>query len=390
MLILDEPYISDFLENTIVEMELPVLKNDAIEKFDLSDNINYISDEEFIKKFKENEEIFIYSNSENPINWISNNLSFSNLPKKINIFKNKVKFRKLLKDIYPDFFYKEISFSELDEVDITEIKKPFIIKPSIGFFSMGVHKVNSVDEWGSVVSELKREVKRMQGKYPIEVINANKFIIEENIEGEEFAIDVYYNNSGEAVILNIFKHIFSSDEDVSDRVYITSKEIIEKYHSLFSDFLSKMGDLVNLCNFPMHVEFRVDKDNQVIPIEVNPMRFAGWCTTDIAYYAYGINVYEYFFKQKTPDWEEILKDKEDKIYSIVVADLPGDIEIDDVEGIDYEGFISHFENPLEVRKIDYEEHAVFAFLFTETNRENWQELEEILNSDLKEYIKLKE
>jgi len=390
VLILDKPYISKFLENTIMEMKLPVLKNDATKEFGLTSDIDYLKDEEFIRKFKENEEFFIYSNSENPINWIANNLSFTDLPGKINLFKDKVEFRKLLKDIYPDFFYKEITFNELDEVDITEIRKPFIIKPSIGFFSMGVYKVNSVDDWGNVVKKLKREVKRMKGKYPIEVIDSSKFIIEENIEGEEFAIDVYYNDSGEPVILNIFKHIFSSGKDVSDRVYITSKEIIENYHNLFLDFLSQMGNLVNIYNFPMHVEFRVDKDKQVIPIEVNPMRFAGWCTADIAYYAYGINVYEYFFKQKVPDWEEILKDKENKIYSIVVADLPGGIDIDDIKGIDYEGFVSHFENPLEVRKIDYEEHAVFAFLFTETSRENWQELEQILNSDLKEYIKLKE
>ena len=386
MLILDKPYISDFLEETIIELELPVLKNESIEEFDLSQEINFLTEEEFIKKSK-NSKNFIYSNSENPINWIANNLSFTGLPERINNFKDKFKFRELIQDIYPNFYYQKISFNNLDEIDISKIDKPFIIKPAVGFFSMGVYKVNNDDQWKEVVANLKEEVELMAERYPNEVINSNKFIIEENIEGREFAVDIYYNDLGEPVILNIFEHLFSSGDDVSDRVYITSKEIIEKYHKTFLKFLAKIGELVNLRNFPMHVEFRVDKEENVIPIEINPMRFAGWCTTDIAYYAYGINVYQYFFEQKSPDWNEILKDKEDKVYSIVVADLPKDIVVDEIKKIDYNKFLSHFEKPLKLRKIDYAKHGVFAFIFAETSLENRSELEEILNSDLKEYIK---
>ena len=388
MLILDKPYVSKFLEDTILKMNLPVLKNGAVEEFGL-DKVNALEAEEFVDKIKGDKEALIYSNSENPINWITNNLSFTALPENINLFKDKVKFRELLKNMYPNFFYKEVSFNELEDLDISGIKLPFIIKPSVGFFSMGVYKVSSTSEWGQVVDKLKNEVKNMGDNYPVEVIDANKFIIEENIEGEEFAIDIYYNDKGKPVILNILKHIFSSGEDVSDRVYISSKEIIEEYHDLFLRFLSEMGKLVYLKNFPMHVECRVDEEGKIAPIEVNPMRFAGWCTTDIAYYAYGINVYEYYFKQKEPDWVEILKGKEDKIYSIVVADLPKDIELDDIEEVDYDKFISYFENPLETRKIDYMKHGVFAFLFAETSSENWGELEDILKSDLKEYLRLK-
>lgn len=386
MIILDRPYVSKFLEDTIVELDLPVLKNEAVEGFELEDNINFLEADEFITELKEDKERLIYSNSENPINWITNNLFFTELPQKIDLFKNKVKFRQLVEDMYPDFFYKEVSFDQLEELDIAEMELPFIIKPSIGFFSLGVYKVNNASDWEKVVDKLKEEVEDMTANYPSEVINAEKFIIEENIPGEEFALDIYYNNCGQPVILNILKHIFSSGEDVSDRVYITSKDIIEDYHDLFLDFLSEIGKKANLSNFPMHIEFRMNKKGEIIPIEVNPMRFAGWCTTDLAYYAYGINVYEYFFEQKEPAWEEILKSKEDKIYSIVVADLPKDIDCSDIRGVDYNKFSSYFENSLEMRRIDYRKHGVFAFLFAETSSNNWEELEGILNSDLKEYL----
>jgi len=389
MLILEKPYVSKFLEDTITQLGLPVLKNKATEEFKLNENINFVEEEEFVNKIKENEDYLIYCNSENPINWITKNLSFTNLPEKIDAFKNKVIFRDLLKHIHPDFFYKEVSFNELEEIDINEITMPFIIKPSVGFFSIGVYKVNSISGWEKVKNQLKKDVNNIGDNYPVEVIDTNKFIIEENIEGDEFAIDLYYDENSNPVILNILEHLFASGEHVNDRVYITSKKIMRKYYDLFFDFLAEIGKLITLERFPMHIEFRVDKDMNIIPIEINPMRFAGWCTTDIAYYAYGINVYDYFFKQKKPDWEKILKNKEDKIYSIVIADLPKDIEIHNIRKIDYNKFYSYFENALEMRKIDYFKYGVFAFLFAETSYNNRQELEKILRSNLKEYVEFK-
>lgn len=147
-----------------------------------------------------------------------------------------------------------------------------------------------------------------------------------------------------------------------------------------------MGDLIELRGFPMHIEFRVDSNNHIIPIEVNPMRFAGWCVTDIAWYAFGINVYEFFLEQKQPDWNVILKDKNDDIFSMVVADLPKDIPVDNIKKIDYEKFRTYFEDPLELRKIDYKKHGVFAFQFARTSYKNRKLLEDILQSDLKEFL----
>jgi carbamoylphosphate synthase large subunit len=144
-------------------------------------------------------------------------------------------------------------------VQLDIIETPFIIKPSVGFFSLGVYKVNSTADWEQVVDNLTEEVENTAHNYPPEVINTNQFIIEENIEGEEFAVDLYYDREGKPVILNILQHIFSSGEDVSDRVYITSKEIIEDYHDLFADFLSTMGDKADFKNFPLHIEFRVNE-----------------------------------------------------------------------------------------------------------------------------------
>lgn len=386
MIILDHPYVSQILEDTIARNNYPVLKNEASEELKLREDLKFMDDQTFVEVIKEKKFPLVYTNSENSIEWISRHLNFTPLPQLILNFKDKVKFRKLIKNLYPDFFFKEVSFDDLEKISCEKLPYPFIIKPSVGFFSIGVHVVNNASEWKKVVAKLKSEIGSLGRNFPGEVINVSNFILEEIIPGDEFAVDVYYDKNGKPVVLNILKHLFSSAEDVSDRVYTTSKQIIEEHLESFTQFLSKMGDLIELRGFPMHIEFRVDSNNHIIPIEVNPMRFAGWCVTDIAWYAFGINVYEYFLEQKQPDWKVILKDKSDDIFSMVVADLPKDIPAENIKAIDYEKFRTYFEDPLELRKIDYKKHGVFAFQFARTSCKNRKLLEDILQSDLKEFL----
>jgi len=252
---------------------------------------------------------------------------------------------------------------------------------------MGVYKVSSQREWNTTIDLVAKEIDQIKNLYPDEVLNTSSFIIEQCINGEEFAVDAYYNSMGDPVILGIFAHAFSSDSDVSDRVYITSKNIIENNLTEFTGFAARIGKLAGVKNFPVHIELRRDADGNLLPIEVNPMRFGGWCTTaDTTFMAYGVNPYAYFYSQQEPDWKEALKNKEGKLFSIVVLDNSTGIEGKEISSFDYEKLLSNFEKPLEIRKIDCMEYPVFGFLFTETREENFAELKNILDSDLREYI----
>jgi hypothetical protein len=111
--------------------------------------------------------------------------------------------------------------------------------------------------------------------------------------------------------------------------------------------------------------------------------------TDMAYYAYNINPYEYFFDQKEPNWNELLKNKDEKVYYVTIAGISKDIDLDKIEKINYEAFLSNFSHPLELRKTDFKKYPVFAFMFSETTKENFKEVEYMLNADLKEFIILK-
>lgn len=388
MIILDHPYVSDFLIDTAARLQAPVLRNEMSSGLNPDKPLNLFDEAEFIELAKEKGACRLYTNSENSIDWISENLGFTGLPEKIELFKNKVKFRELLERIYPDFQYLGVKFGELDEIQIEELKKPFIIKPAVGFFSLGVHKVSENEEWAGVLKSIKAEVKELRGIYPVQVLDVEQFIIEECIEGEEFAVDAYYNGEGKPVVLNILKHIFSSDADVSDRVYFTSKEVIETYREAIEDLLKEIGKLADLTDFPFHIELRIGNDRRIQPIELNPMRFAGWCTTDIAYFAYGINTYKYFLEGLEPDWGRLLEGKSRKNYCLIVLDKSGELasRAITIKGFDYEKLLSDFERPLELRKTDHEKYKVFGFLFTETRAEEWGEIERILKSDLSEYV----
>ena len=390
MFFVDKPYVSDFFKKTVRDNGIPVVATELSKQLDLYDATQLISESRAIEMVRERENIPIYTTSENAIGWISENLSFSDLPAKIELFKDKLKFRQLTKTIFPDFYFWGVGINELNDIQFDELPLPFIIKPSIGFMSMGVYKVANEKEWVAAIASITSEIVQVKGLYPDSVLDTSSFIIEQCINGEEFAVDVYYNADGEAVVLGILKHVFSSDADVSDRVYVTSKDIIEQNLTEFTEFADKIGRLAEVKNFPVHIELRRDNDGTILPIEVNPMRFGGWCTTaDISFLAYGFNPYLYYYKQQKPDWSQLLQGKEGKLYSVVVLDNSTGCEIDAIRSFDYDKLLTKFKKPLELRRIDFQQYPVFGFLFAETEEQGFAELQDILESDLREFISLR-
>jgi len=387
MIILDKPYISEFLLDTLERNKISVIRNTIVSEYTQKRNLNLLSEEDAIKFFNGPGYPLLYTNSENSICWIEKNLQYTSLPGKIKLFKNKVLFRDLIRDLFPDFFYKGVSLEELESIEVSGFPLPFIIKPAVGFFSLGVYKVEKQEDWSETVKTIIKEIDLIKDLYPPEVLHTGEFIVEECIEGDEFAIDCYFNEDGNPVVMNIMKHIFSSGADVNDRVYVTSKAIIENYLDSITRFLSEIGKRAGLVNFPAHVEVRIDEKGIVAPIEVNPLRFGGWCSTpDLAWHAYGINLYEYLFQHKEPDWNSILQDKDGAVFSNIVLNNSTGIEGKNIQSFDYKKLLADFEKPIELRKADYSKFPLFGFLFCETRQQNMQELERILMSDLNEYV----
>ncbi len=369
MIILEKPYVSDFLIETIKKNNYSVFDNETARQ--------YFKKEKLSSKTELDNADLIYSNSENAIGSIDNK-SIKNL---ITLSKDKALFREKLKPIFPDYFFKKLTLDELKKFDKSKLKFPLVLKPNIGFLSFGVYPIYTLNDWDSVLENLDKDIKKFENIFPKNVVNASEFLIEQMITGEEFAIDAYFDENSKATILNIFQHPFFDKNDVSDRIYYTNKKIIKQYLAKFEELLNKIGDLCNYKNFPFHLELRVDND-KIIPIELNPLRFCGWCITDIAYFAYGINVYEYFFNNKKPDWNTILKNTPDDYFYFTIGEVPKMQE--EIKEINYKKFLDNIKTPLCIRKIDFKKNPVFAIVFAKTK--STDEMKNLLKLNTKEFV----
>ena len=385
MIIIDKPYVSEFLVDSIVQNDWEVLENETIKLSNIEEGaFTTLSTKEAVEHYDPMRYPIIYSNSENSIDWVLENLPETELSRYIKIFKDKVEFRENLKNIFPDFYYRSVNYEDLKKINLDELKYPLVLKPAIGFLSLGVHTINNDDEWKKALFALEAEMQAAQKLYPQSVVDASKFIIEEYVDGEEFAIDAYFDKNGQPVILNIFQHPLLNSQDVRDRIYLMSVGIMVKYMAKFAMVLKQIGDAFDVRNFPFHIELRVTNEEKIIPIEINPMRFSGWCTADVAEYAWGINVYEYFMEQKKPDWNSILSEASRGVYYFSMAEVPNGVDRARIKSFDYEKYLSNFSKVLEVRRINPRNNPLFAVVFGQTNDK--EEIKRILQLKTKDYL----
>lgn len=240
-----------------------------------------------------------------------------------------------------------------------------------------------------MIKQLKKEMDvGIRSEYPREVINNQPFIIEKFIEGDEYVIDAYFSEDGKPIILNLFKRMFRHEKDVSNRIYYTSKQVINESLMKINTFLNTISSFFALKWIPIHIEIRLDKEGKIIPIEVSPLRFSEMCTNELGVYAYGINAYEYFFKQQKPDWESIVSVMDNFIYSYCCAKINSPIDCKKVESINHKGFKENFSEILEYRKMNIIDNSTFAVIFHKAP--DLEENMRLLNVDLNQYVILKE
>lgn len=385
MVILDTQYVSRELGEYLASSRMPVLRNQAALEAGGESRFHLVSEAEADALLAAGERV--YTSCENSLSWVLAHAVDKSLLDGIALCKDKAAFRRMLASIYPDFFFREVPVHELDALDFSTLKTPFILKPSVGFFSVGVYTIADEKDWQAALADIRKNTAAWQESYSQSVVGTSSFILEEYIRGDEYAVDFYYDSEGKAVILNILRHEFASFEDVSDRLYLTSADIIREHLEGFTAFFDAMNMQMKARNLPLHLELRVDK-GRIVPIEANPLRFAGWCVTDLSLYAWGFHTYDLFLRDVRPDWDSILEGREGRLFSAIILDPPADLEkpLKEAE-FRYDRLCADFQKVLELRRIDYRNGGpVFGFLFAETRADERSELDRILVSDLREYL----
>ncbi|MDD4702123.1 MAG: ATP-grasp domain-containing protein, partial [Desulfovibrio sp.] len=297
--------------------------------------------------------------------------------------KNKALTRELLRPLDTDYYFRRLDLAEVQALPCEALRTPCILKPAVGFFSLGVYHIGNADDWQAAKDTIAAEVAQWAAQYPQSVVDGNDWLLEEYIEGDEYAVDVYFDQHGKAVICNILRHEFTGDDDVSDRLYYTSASIIHNFLAEFELWFNRVNAILGLRNFPAHVELRRTAAGRILPIEFNPLRFAGWCSTDVSLFAWGFHSYGCFLEGQKPNLQEALKGKEGKLYTLMALNKPANCP--PVRSFDYEALSRGFAKVLCLRRHDYTRYGLFGFLFTETPENQRQELDRIAKSDLLEF-----
>lgn len=383
MLILEEPYVSPLLVQWAAEAQHPALRNEFTEAIaDRGVALNLVSDAEAAKRIDEGERV--YSNSENALDWVLKNTHDESLSHAIRFSKDKAEMREALAPLSPSLFYASYDRNELAAVDPAELPLPVVLKPAIGFCSMGVYAIEEPADWQRALDAIAHEESVWAQRYPGSVVDTGQFIVEGFIRGQEYAIDMFYDEDGRARCLNIMWHDFASDDDTSDRLYNTSHEIICEMLPVFTDWLNQVNEILGARNFPAHVEVRVDVDGNVIPIEFNPLRFAGLGGTDLAYWAWGLRTYEAYLNGDDVDLIALSAPHAGKVYTMSLLNPHPTADLS--KPFLYDVFAARFSKVLDFHRFDVNAVGSYGFLFLETDAETADELDFLLHSDLLEFL----
>jgi hypothetical protein len=384
MILLEEPYISQTLVDFLEKTKIPILSNNFVRRtLSTNSNLNVIEETDFIQLYRNSDYPKLYTVSEYALDWIYKTLGDDKLTEKVSLMKDKAAFRRASSCIYEDLCFLEISYADLAEFDISTIALPAVLKPSVGFLSAGVYTITDKIDWENAITDIHRNFVRQANNFPDDVVKDSSFILESYIQGREFAIDLYFKNF-DPVIINIFEHPFSSGKDVSDRLYYTNKVLFDNYLSVFTKHISRLNNVLKLDNIPVHIELRVDERNRIVPIEINPLRFAGLCLNELHCHITGKHPLSYFFESTIPDYTSMWEGKENKTFCFSIFEKPKGAK---GKQLDTNRLTQLFSKHLEIRTVNNPKLNILAFVFSETETSDQTEINNILHIDTLNLLK---
>lgn len=311
----------------------------------------------------------LYVPSETALSLVIDRLDDQDTRRGILNLKDKYLCRETLRSLYPDFHFEKCVINDLAE--LTFPKSRFVIKPQKGFFGTGVRLADANTDMKLLAEELIRDVQANSKFFPDSILSKEEFLLEEYIDGDEYAVDMYYNDQGVPIIINIYRHPEPEISAYAHLMYYSDVTLFSDHLGDFTSLFEQLGKSLNLRNFPIHAEFKL-KQGKFIPIEFNPMRYGGFGLADLGYLSYGFLPIQAYFDAIIPDWESIWKSKQEKIYAFILA-YNGQ-GIDPVQSKpDHAKFLEYLGKTARVVdyvRLDHTVNPVFGIAYIETEDRN--------------------
>lgn len=368
---LTSSYISPLLLATIEQNNIPVHLEQRV-KISPEYKLNLISQQDAISLFDKTGRLYL--NSEDSLSALESGSANESILKSIRFFKDKYLFKSCFKGERD--FLVQLDRSELESFVPPE-NRHLLVKPAVGFHSLGIRDFTGRKQWKKVTGEIVGEIDDFADVFNQGVLSSARFIVEDYLKGVELAADAYFNHDGKPVISCIYEHPFRDEQDTRDLVYHTSIGLIKKYYDKIMGLLEKISQREKIRNFPLHLEVRVN-NSKVVPIEGNPLRFGGFGLADLPYHSFGINPYLMYFKNREPDWEKILNSEDENHYAFILGQRPDDFN-PEKHGIDHQKYKQTFTDIIDYRMIDPAKYKFFSVAYAKSK--TLEDLTSYLNMD---------
>ncbi|MEA2095699.1 MAG: ATP-grasp domain-containing protein, partial [Candidatus Cloacimonadota bacterium] len=171
----------------------------------------------------------VYAPTESALEIILERSEDSVFTNAVNMLKDKYKFRELMSNLYPDFFFAKTTINELETIELDRSKK-YIVKPTKGFFGTAVKVLNKKTNISEITKEIRNELAENSRYFSESVLSKNELIIEQFVEGEEYAVDMYFNENGKPEIMNIYHHPLPEKIAYFNVLYYTNHQIFDKLY----------------------------------------------------------------------------------------------------------------------------------------------------------------
>ncbi|MDH5301012.1 MAG: ATP-grasp domain-containing protein [Gammaproteobacteria bacterium] len=288
--------------------------------------------------------------------------------------KNKVSSRQLLQGMFPNLYFKPIKLSDLPTQQLDPSKKYFV-KPVKGYWGSGGRMLQGKMDLSAVVRDIEQELTRKVSIFSDKVLSTEDFLIEEFIEGEEYAADMFFDAEGKPVITNICHHPIPDNKAYLHVVYYTTHEIYQDLHDKLVVFFTEMNKTLQAKSLPLHGEFRFYKD-QFIPIELNPLRYGSDGLSDLSFHAFGLDPFACFANDIRPDWQKLWRGKESKVFAFYIGYNGTAVDVSQYRP-DYRGFRALFSNIISDLALDYQHQLAFSVVYIE--EDSVERIYELLN-----------
>ena len=175
---------------------------------------------------------------------------------------------------------KNMIAKSLKDIELfTEKHGTSVLKPNFGSASKSVLKINNFNQSKDYIINLMNDCEDQE------------MIIEQYIEGTEYALEGNLINSNLNKITIFDKPIEYKEPYFEESIYITPSELPEELQNQIIELIGNACKKIGLENGPVHVEFKI-LDENIFIIEINPRMIGGLCSKCLSFGLFKVSLEE--------------------------------------------------------------------------------------------------